>query len=130
MALRGTLTAELCSLIGEDATRTLIQHWGGGWLYIPKSPLGHPLSTVLGEDAARLLSEYFGGIRLAIPLGAQLALEDRNEAIRRDRAEGMSVPQLARKYRVSLRLVYYVVGSEPKPRHRVTVTRPQQMSLF
>lgn len=127
---KGTLTAELRATIGEEATRLLIAHHGGGLLYVPKTAYGHPLADLLGESAARALCERFGGERLVLPIGRQLAIERRNEAIRAGRQSGMSVPQLARRYGVSIRQAYNVLGACPNPPQCREGEQPRQMSLF
>jgi hypothetical protein len=125
---KGTLTAELRQTIGDDATRILIERHGGGILYVPKTPYGHPLADLLGEDAARALCERFGGLRLVLPLSRQLAREFRDQAIRADRAAGMSVPQLARRHRLSIRQTYNVLGAGSATLHPED-SDPQQLQL-
>lgn len=128
---KGAFTAELIATIGRDATRRLIEVYGGSPLYIPKCPVDHPITNVLGEASARLLCERFGGLRVIIPLGHQLALERRNEAIRNDREAGLSIPALARRHGVSIRRVYDIVGQTPAPLHPdPSVASQRQLSLF
>lgn len=128
---KGAFTAELIALIGPDATRTLIDHYGGSPLYIPRCHLDHPITNVLGEASARLLCERFGGLRVIVPLGHQLALERRNEAIRNDREAGLSIPALARRHGISIRRVYDILGQAHAPLHSEQSATPQrQLSLF
>lgn len=130
--MKGSFTAELVATIGTDATRRLIEVYGGSPLYIPQCHLDHPITDAVGEHAARLLCARFGGSRVIVPLGQRLALERRNKAIQADREAGLSVAALARKYRLSLRQTYNALGAEPAAITAPVPTpiRQRQLSLF
>lgn len=129
---KGTFTAELIALIGPEATRQMINHYGGSHLYIPKTPHDHPIADVIGEANARLLCDQFGGLRVIVPLGQRMALDRRNKAIRRDRESGLSIPALAKRHKVSIRQLYYILNGKPsEPLHPApAAAKQQQLSLF
>ncbi len=83
------LTAELMTLLGEDAFVALTQNFGGRRLYVPKSIApDHDLWRALGEPAARrLIARYMPAV-LRIPLA-------RDIRARYYRAHGRSHGQIA-----------------------------------
>lgn len=61
--------AEIASVIGDEATLRLAEHFGGTRIYVPqKIGAHHPIAVAIGMDAAKLLSEHFFGVRFDLPL--------------------------------------------------------------
>ncbi|HPU15638.1 MAG TPA: hypothetical protein PK808_06120, partial [Polymorphobacter sp.] len=52
---------EMAEWIGTDATRKLIDHFGGTEIYVPMTmPGNHPIVDAIGFDAAQKLAEIYG----------------------------------------------------------------------
>lgn len=94
---------EIASLIGPENAVKLAQTYGGIRIYVPKRMKPeHPFAELLGFENACALSAELGGLsRLSIPRFEKLIREARNQAILTDRSRGMSVRELALKYRVT-----------------------------
>jgi hypothetical protein len=112
---RSRILAQIASLIGSEATETLVREFGGGYLYIP-SPArlrpGHRIAVAIGEAAAIRLCEYHGGLQINLPNGAPARIARRNAEIRRRAAEGLSARRLAREYSVSTRHIERILAQE------------------
>lgn len=120
---KGSLTADLVALVGEDNLRALVAQFGGLVLYIPKDMTpDHPIAQTIGLDAARMLSKDMGGYRLLIPTGYGQRLRERNRAICEAHAAGASVPDLVRRFHLSPRTITTVVSRgrrrQPSPLER------------
>jgi hypothetical protein len=104
--LPGTLR-ELAALIGLPATLTLIRHYGGVRLYIPKTlEPGHILVRLLGPEAAqRLVAHYLPGENFDVPRGQSLVRALRDRAIAAAAARGASSADLARGFGMTHRHV-------------------------
>ena len=110
----GSLRDELEGLIGPKGLRALSITHGGRRLYVPRKVRPkHWLAVRIGQQAADALAWTYGGCRIAIPSSRRA---ERDAAIRRDRAEGCSVPEIAAKWRLSERQVYRILGSRDSPR--------------
>lgn len=97
--------AWLTEAIGADATLRLIEEHGGTRVYVPKdinqgsaARLGIPLS------AARALSERFGGEQVLVPIA-------RAWRVRLYRAQGMTLPVIARRLGVHERAVRRILSN-------------------
>lgn len=104
-------TALLEKLIGREALETLISVAGGLSVRIPKRP---PLDGPLAElplPAQEALAAYAGGDELYIPKCDGAARARRNAEIRAAYDAGESVQSLARRYRITERWVYQILGS-------------------
>ncbi len=108
-------------LIGPEAVETLVSVAGGLVLRIPKRPpLDGPLAD-LPMPAQEALTAWAGGDRIYIPKcdGAARARRDRTIIALYD--AGVSVKDIARRYHLTERWVYEIIGRQPTS---------QQPSLF
>lgn len=106
---------EMAAVIGFGGVLALVREYGGVRLYVPRTlPAEHILITLLGTAAAqRLAAEYGGREHFDIPRAEGLMRAVRNRRIRADRAAGLSLRELALKYRLTERAVSNILGSEP-----------------
>lgn len=105
---------DLERLIGREALATLAQVAGGLDLYIPTTvPMDGPLME-LPLEAQERLARYAGGTRLYIPMMAGRMRRARDAAIRAAYDAGECVRGIARRYRLSERRVWAILGS-PAP---------------
>lgn len=102
--------SHLTRLIGEEAVRTLVSVAGGLSIRIPKHPpLDGPLAE-LPEPAQRALADYAGGDELYIPKCDGAARARRDAEIVAAYGRGERVQSLARRYRLTERWVYEILG--------------------
>ncbi|MEO1766773.1 Mor transcription activator family protein [Thiobacter aerophilum] len=116
-------TAELESLIGREALAALISTCGGLALRIPKNP---PMSGPLCDlplPAQQALAWRYGGTILYVPKCDGAARAARDAAIRAAYDAGERVQDIARRYRLTERWVYDILG-------RAEETPPAQAALF
>jgi len=101
---------EIASLIGPENAVKLAQTYGGVRLYVPKRMKpDHPLAELVGFENACALSTAFGGLaNLSIPRFEELIREARNRAILKDRSQGMSIRELALKYRLTEKHIHNI----------------------
>lgn len=100
----------IAEMIGLTASIKLIEHYGGTSLLIPKRiDESHYLVKSLGVEAAFRLSDYYGRETLYIPKADQIMRKMRNRQIIKDFDSGISVKQLARKYRLSNRRIHSIL---------------------
>lgn len=105
---------DLERLIGREALSTLAQVAGGLDLYIPaKVPMDGPLLE-LPLAAQERLARYAGGTRLYIPMLAGDLRRIRDAQIRAASDAGERVQDIARRFRLSERRVWAILGS-PEP---------------
>jgi hypothetical protein len=98
----------IARVIGAGATSRLISTFGGGRVYIAKSPgPSDAVARVIGGEAAGLLGAIFGGERIWFPNDAG-HITRRRIALMRQR--GSSVSRIARTLRLSERYVYKVLA--------------------
>lgn len=98
--------AEIADAIGEDAAMTIANQYGGTRFYVPtRIPHGHRLVELLGMEAAQKLASMLGGLDFEIAQAIALKRAKRNAQICAERAEGVSVSNLARKNGMSERNV-------------------------
>jgi len=131
MSTQSTLPAvvlELLELIGRDATSELVNRLGGTTFPVPmrKTSIGElrykVLADVVGEAAAQALVERFGGTNLYVPRCAKelqvLRDTDINATYVRETNAGRSsavvVNELARRYRLTDRRIWYILKTLPK----------------
>ena len=124
---------ELLELVGRDATSELVNRLGGTTFPIPmrKTSIGEQrykvLAEVVGEAAAQALVERFGGTNLYVPRCADELREQRDADINatyvRETGKGVSsaavVNELARRYRVSDRRIWYILKTVPQPNNQL-----------
>lgn len=75
----GRMFAEVAEVIGEAATMTLCEWFGGVRFYVPRA-IGpnDRIAQAIGRDAASRLAEYFHGTNIDLPkayLGRQRVVE-------------------------------------------------------
>lgn len=104
----GSLRDELAELLGPVGLRALSKARGGRRAYIPKQPRDlHWLTLIVGREAAEKLAWRYGGCRIAVPRPA--ATSDRDERMRRLRAQGWSVADIAADAGLSERWTYRIL---------------------
>jgi len=95
-----------------EAVEPLMRAFGGLVLHVPKQAgPGHPLVEALGERAAAVLCRYLGGNRFPVPKGFRRMIAARNAAIRRDYDQGVPVAELVRRYGLTERQVWAILGT-------------------
>jgi len=98
----------IAKLIGAGAAARLISTFGGGRVYIAKSPgSADAVAQVIGGEAAARLGAIFGGERVWFPNDAGHLTRRRITLMRR---RGSSVARIARVLRLSERYVYKVLA--------------------
>ena len=103
--------AWLVETIGLPAALALSAARGGRRIYVPARPGEHsPLVAIVGQEAAAALARAAERDTILVPQGPGLRAE-----VRRLRAEGLSVAQIARATRRSIRFVYEVLAEEGTP---------------
>ncbi|MEO1750704.1 Mor transcription activator family protein [Thiofaba sp. EF100] len=108
-------TAELERLIGREALSTLVSTCGGLAIPIPKRPpLRGPLMD-LPERAQQALAWRYGGTTLYVPKCDGAARAARDAAIRAAYDAGESVQSIARRWRMTERWVYEILGRVDAP---------------
>jgi len=114
--LLGEVLGELAELVGLPATLALIDGWGGTRLYVPEPGhlhARHPLVEAVGMAAATAIAQRFQREELAIPRAVALVRRVRDRRIRAEHApqDGMSAARLARRWRLSLRQIRYILAA-------------------
>jgi len=104
--------------LGREAAIALGDRLRSAEIYIPKTYDRARLSktmlavrAVLGESMTERLVEDMGGCRIRVHNLDCLQREKRNEAMRADYDKGATAMDLAIKYKVSTRTVFYVLGT-------------------
>lgn len=93
--------------IGLPKTIRLLESYGGGRIYIPRTLADdHPLVGLLGRDAAEALARYYDGESPELPICPRLI---RDRVIIRRFDAGESADSLAREYRTSRRNIFRIV---------------------
>jgi len=135
--VKGSLTAELIEAVGGDATRQLMRHFGGRYLYFPEADnlsAEHPLVVALGATAAATLCRKYSGLRLLIPMGYHTYVRERNVQIRTARQQGLTITELSQAFKLSPRSIHYVLArpaSEDAALHPdQTPANSEQLGLF
>jgi hypothetical protein len=102
----------MAEIVGMSGVLALVRAFGGVRLYVPsRLPDDHILIELLGRPAAeRLAAEYGGQPHFDIPRAEGLLRAVRNRQIQADRAAGLSVRELALKYRLTERAIHDICG--------------------
>lgn len=122
---------QMVSLVGLAHTLTIVEHWGGLRLYVPRDVTeDHALAKRIGIEAARLLAEHYGEDRWPIPkaLRALRAVRDHHIVTNPD---GLSVYDLVRRFGLTERQIYKIrarAGVAEKPATRLH--NPAQWHMF
>ena len=102
------LVDNVARVIGAGATARLISTFGGGRVYIARTPGRHDaVARVIGDRAASELSAVFGGERIWFPNDAGHLTRRRISMMRQ---RGSSVGRIARALHLSERYVYKVLS--------------------
>ncbi|MBW7656226.1 hypothetical protein K1I42_02800 [Hydrogenophilus thermoluteolus] len=103
-------TTLLTELIGQEAVALLVRAAGGLSVYVPKSPpFSGPLG-VLPPEAQKRLASYAGGDLLYIPKCDGALRAARDAEIRAAYDAGARVSEIARRWGLSERWVYEILG--------------------
>ncbi len=117
---------EIVEIIGESAALKLVERFGGTTPRLPalrNINAEHPLSQCIGIDALTSLVKQTGGGRwLYVAKCARGLREARNREIVQLYSQGVPVDELARRYHLSDRWIWNILGS--------TVMDDKQVSLF
>ncbi|WP_159064871.1 Mor transcription activator family protein [Thaumasiovibrio subtropicus] len=95
----------LTRLIGLEEVYSLVVHFGGKEVYIPKDPSNTTLINKISKSSIEELSREFGGTYLSLPTHQKFYLQDRNRNIYNDLCEGYSRSAVAEKYNLGVRQV-------------------------
>lgn len=106
---------EIVALIGLPAALTLVHHYGGVRLYLPKEmDPGHVLVRLLGHDAAmRLITYRAAGDYIEVPLAERAIRAARNRAIRARMQRGATAAAVARAFGMTERHVWRILDGAP-----------------
>lgn len=97
----------LKTLIGEDLVVVLSEKLGGRRIRVPVTSGRHSvLSSILGLDAAEKISEAYGGMNIDVPIS-----QGRRAQIKKMRASGKTVSQVAASVKCTERYVYFVCNN-------------------
>lgn len=117
---------EIIEVIGEAAALQLVERFGGTTPRLPSLrnvTADHPLAQCLGIEVLTILVKTIGGGRwLYVAKCARGLREARNREIVRRYSDGEKVDDLARRYRISDRQIWTILGS--------TVVDDRQGGLF
>lgn len=117
---------EIVEIIGESAALKLVERFGGTTPRLPalrNINAEHPLAQCIGIDALTSLVKQTGGGRwLYVAKCARGLREARNREIVQLYSQGVPVDELARRYHLSDRWIWNILGS--------TVMDDKQVSLF
>ncbi len=105
--------AELVDEIGFQATLKLVEKWGGIRLYVPLEDnlsAEHPIAKELGFDVARKLARAHSEW-LEVPRAARY-LRSVRDTIIREAYDESSAARLARRFGMTRRNVFYIVGRD------------------
>ncbi len=105
--------AELVDEIGFPATLKLVEKWGGIRLYVPLEDnlaAEHPIAKELGVEIARKLARAHSEW-LEVPRAARYLRSVRDKIIR-EAYDDASAARLARRFGMTRRNVFYIVGRE------------------
>lgn len=108
-ALPESLRALVAAGFPGAALADLLEAYGGTVIDIPRAPSPRLVET-LGCEAAGLLTRVMGGCRFAVPVAYRARLAARNAALRRDFDGGAGVAALVRRYGITERQVWAVLG--------------------
>jgi Mor family transcriptional regulator len=103
-----TLT-QILEIVPAEQGNKIIEAYGGTRVRF-RSILG-PLAELIGRESAEALARYFGDEFVTLPVARNQKMETRNAGIKRDRESGLTVNQIALKYRLTRRTVFRVLRS-------------------
>lgn len=104
---------DLIDVIGLEAVQKLVEVYGGVRLKFPLSlKPDHPLAKLLGWQTARTLCDHYGASFMDVPKAQSAITEYRNNLIREAHARGATVRELAYRYRLTQRRIWYILGAQ------------------
>jgi len=105
---RTSLFEDLREAVGEEATRKLVEAFGGARLYVPLSTASaEELNRVIGAVAAAQLVRTFGGDRVEVPRPPS-----RRARIHELRRRGLSIDAIALEAGCTRRRVFQVLAEQ------------------
>lgn len=108
---------EVAEVIGLPAALVLARRWGGRRLRVPAEP-STALIMSLGGEAAHLLCQHYRDDVLDVPACTYAWLDQRDEALRADRARGRRISELSIEYGISERQVKHILAGGRRGRRR------------
>ena len=97
---------EIAMHCGKGAALTLLTHYPGVHLSIPKTPrVTHKLAELLGTAAFKKLCDIYGSEVIYVPKGSKTVKEDRNQKILHEFSEGVKQSIIAVRYGITERQV-------------------------
>lgn len=108
--VNNTTLDDICACVGFTATTVLQAWYGGRSIRLPdRLTADWGIAHLVGSSAARALWQRFrvelGMERLTIPNGAEARRYERNVQIARMLADGATLPEVGRRFRITLRQV-------------------------
>ena len=113
----------LAQMVGEDVARILSREYGGLVLLVPKTVTGWVLD--LPANMGEKLVRTYGGDRLYVPKMDAAARAARDRKIIAAVDAGERVQDVARRYRLTERRIWTILGNPPPE-----VESERQQSLF
>ncbi|MCX7067318.1 MAG: hypothetical protein NTW85_06470 [Methylococcales bacterium] len=105
-ALLPKRTAELVQVVGFEAAMSLVRHYGGTHLNIPKKAKpSNKLRAIISLEDLQSLCAYYGGTPLEIDLCANIISQQKKLLIMADIKVGWSNAMIARKFNTTERNV-------------------------
>jgi hypothetical protein len=101
---------EIISIIGEHETGLLIKYFSGRAVFFPKNPGKNP--GAISPSSWATLCLHFGGSLVFIPRCHKSLLHSRNQRIKADRSNGLSIAELTGKYTLTDRQIFSILGKE------------------
>lgn len=102
--------------IGEEATRAIVERWGGTTLYVPAQLADdHPITRAIGRPAADRLVKLFGASQHRIPRCYAELLARRDRAIRAARDAGEGIASIALRFGLTERRVHQILAAGDEP---------------
>lgn len=110
------ILTELASTVGMGKAIEICRRWGGRGLQVPERVEdGDPLALAIGLESARALVLHYCGRRIDLPTERNAMRRIRDEAIRRDRASGMSQERIGAAYGITRQAVAHVLKQDRTP---------------
>lgn len=107
---------ELAKVAGLVATLKLVEEYGGTYFFAPKRlDENHDLVKLIGLEPARAVVKKYAGELVRVPRCVEYVRAERNRLMIVDCDAGLSGAELARKYQLSLRQVWYILKGDFTP---------------
>lgn len=131
--LKGVV-AEIAQVIGEKDANALALRLSGQRIYCCEGSVSdeHPVVFAIGKEKTEELFAYFAGDTLELPSNHSYRVS-RDAHIRKlYRQDGVHVNDIASKFSLSRRQIFYILGSGKKqsPKSKPKQSTEQQGSLF